>query len=75
MKKYTVLLLRPDYIAKDYGTDTFLAHVRATTAATAVEHAAAEAAASDANEDRWLDYHPLITLEGWRNDVTPEAFR
>lgn len=75
MRKYTVLLLRPDYIAKDYGTDTFLAQVMTTTAKKAVEQAAAEAAASDDNEDRRGDYHPLITLDGWHDDITPEAFR
>lgn len=75
MKKYTVLLLRPDYIAADYGTDTFLAQVTAATADTAIEQAAATAAASDDNADRRGDYYPLITLEGWHDDITPAAFR
>lgn len=33
MKPYTVLLLRPDYIAEPYGQDTYLAHVNARIAA------------------------------------------
>ena len=27
MRPYTVLLLRPDYIAEPYGQDTYMAHV------------------------------------------------
>ena len=74
-RRYTVLLLRPDYVAANYGADTFLAHTRALNAEVAVEQAARAAAARDGQQDRSGDYHPLITLEGWHSDITPEAFR
>ena len=47
MNNYTVLLLRPDYIADEFGKDTYLAHVVANGAAEAQKLAQAEAWDSD----------------------------
>ncbi len=67
---FTVLLLKPDYIADDYGHDTCLTHVEAHTVESAQElgqviacHAdcADEAEREDSNPE---DYHVLAVFEG-----------
>ena len=75
MKKYTVLLLRPDYVADGFGTDTYLAQVEADSAEAAVLAAQAEVMALDDIDLNPGDYHPLITIEGWHDDITPEVYR
>ncbi|MEI8120449.1 MAG: hypothetical protein WCI20_00240 [bacterium] len=75
MKKYTVLLLRPDYVADGFGTDTYLAQVEADSVSAAVLAAQAEVAKIDDLDLESIDYHPLITLEGWHDDLTPEVYR
>ena len=75
MKKYTVLLLRPDYVADDFGTDTYLAQVEADSVGAAVLAAQAEEAEIDDLDLKSTDYHPLITIEGWHDDLTPEVYR
>lgn len=47
MNNYTVLLLRPDYIADEFGKDTYLAHVVANGPALAAEKAQMEAWVTD----------------------------
>ena len=74
MKRYTVLLMRPDYVADGFGEDTYLAHVRARTAKDAISLAQQEVGLLDGIDDvKATDYHPLITLRGWHDDITPEA--
>jgi len=43
MKKFTVLLLYPDYIASQYGEETYLSHVLAMDIQAAVKHARKDA--------------------------------
>ena len=76
-KRYTVLLLRPDYVADDYGSETYLARVTACSAQVAVVKAQKEVAKVDDLGDSWssADYYPLITLDGWHDDVTPGEYR
>lgn len=82
MKKYTVLVLRPDYTASDYGQDTFLAHVEAIDVLTAQETAQEEAYRGDfpgIDMDEHdpvsssADYFVLAVFEGHLNDVKEEA--
>lgn len=76
MKHYTVLLLRPDYVADGFGEDTYLAHVRARSPRAAIKLARQEVVRLDDLEDvKAADYHPLITTKGWHDDITPEGFR
>ena len=75
MKKYTVLLLRPDYVADGFGTDTYMAQVEADSVEASVLAAQAEVAKLDDLDLKSTDYHPLITLEGWHDDQTPEVYR
>lgn len=70
--KYTVLLLRPDYIASDYGQDTYLAWVEAPSVEEAQVLAQREAYRSDVPLDDdghdesscRPDYHVLLVVEG-----------
>jgi predicted alpha/beta superfamily hydrolase len=50
MSKYTVLLLRPDYLADCYGLDTYTAHVTASNVASAVVQAQTEVFVLDHRE-------------------------
>lgn len=82
MNKYTVLLQRPDYIADDYGQDTYLAHVLAIDVLTAQETAQQEAYSgdfpgSDAEErdpcSSCADYFVLAVFEGHLNDLKEDS--
>ena len=71
-RRYTVLLMRPDYMTDDYGSDTYLGWVEAKSPTGAIKQAQAEAVAHDDGEqDRASDYAPVVTLEGWHRDLTP----
>lgn len=65
---YTVLVLRPDYMATNYGQDTFLAHVEAAGPAQAQRIARREAAAADRSEVSSEDYYTLLLIEGHHDD-------
>ena len=75
MSKYTVLLLRPDHVADGFGPDTYLAQVAADSAQGAVSAAQKEVAEMDDLDLSPKDYHPLITVGGWHDDITPECYR
>ena len=71
MKPYTVLLLRPDYIAEPYGQDTYLAHVHARTPREAKRVAQDEVRLVDGDAaDDSEDYHPLFITEGHHQDMS-----
>lgn len=76
--KYTVLLLRPDYVANNYGQDTYLAYVDASTVEAAEQAAQVEARMADLPPDTRddkdvdgspMDYHVLFVTEGWLQDL------
>jgi hypothetical protein len=75
MKKYTVLLLRPDHVADGFGPDTYLAQVEADSAEGAILAAQKEVTEMDDLDLSPTDYHPLITIEGCHDDITPERYR
>jgi hypothetical protein len=70
---YTVLLLRPDYIADEFGKDTYLYIAHVTTplgAEHAVALARAEVAKADnADVENLLDYAVLAVFAGAHNDL------
>jgi hypothetical protein len=71
---YTVLLLRPDYIADQYGEDTYLAHVTAGNPTEALAEARREVAKADGNDEpEWNDYACLCIFEGTLTDLNPET--
>jgi len=63
MKPYTILLLRPDYIASTFGHDTFCTHVEGETATDALI-AARKAACEADKSDRPEDYYCLFCTDG-----------
>ncbi len=75
---YTVLLLRPDYIASEFGKDTYLAYVESCCLKHAVSLARDEAKTSDGwsldpGDDDWVDpqdYHVLLLCRGHLKDLS-----
>lgn len=66
-KPYTVLLLRPDYIAATFGHDTFCAHVRAPNPREALVAARVAACEADVT-DYPCDYYCLLCADGHITD-------
>lgn len=68
LKKYSVLLLYPDY---SDGPETYLAHVRAANPTKAVTAARAEAAEANGfeDDDDPTDFGLLLTVEGHVKDL------
>ena len=70
MKNYSVVLMRPDYIADDvpYGQDCYVAFVRANNPLHARSVGQLEVFNIDAKDELEPscaeDYHPLLVLEG-----------
>ena len=75
MNRFTVLLLRPDHVADGFGPDTYLAQVEADSADGAVLAAQKEVTEMDDLDLSQTDYHPLIIIEGWHDDITPDRYR
>ena len=67
--KYTVLLLRPDYVADVFGQDTYLADVEATVSGDAIIRAQIEANEQDDGNDS-LAYYPLAVFAGHLDDLS-----
>lgn len=64
MNKYTVLFLKPDYVADTYGQDTFCAYVKASDHKHAIEEARSEACKAD-EQDNPDDYYCLFCATGY----------
>ena len=71
MKKYTVILLYPDYLAKNYGQETYMTSVEAETPVQAVAAARAEVGSDEAPEER-NDFFVIAVIEGEHSDINPE---
>lgn len=77
MNHFTVLLLRPDYIADEFGKDTYLAHVVATGVEDATRSAQLEAITADLDDSMPPedvvpdDYHVLFACRGHQEDLKP----
>ena len=70
IKKYTVVLLRPDYLADDYGVDTYTAYVEAETIGQAVKKAQKDVFHSDENiANSQEDYRLCLMFEGYHAPV------
>lgn len=70
--KFSVLLLIPDYAADNFGQDVDLNHVEADNAQQAVLVAQAFACDTyDQPAQDSVDFHPLLVLHGWHDDVKP----
>ena len=79
MKEYTVLLLYPDYVADEFGKETYLSWVEAESPEQAMAKAQKMVwAANTYGEDDPLvpdDFHPLMVIHGHHRDLTPERWR
>ena len=72
LDKWSVLLLRPDYAACEFGQDTILMHVEAGCAEEAIATAQCNATSIDREEpENSDDYYPLLTVRGHIIDETP----
>lgn len=74
MKKFTVLLLYPDYMSDNFGQDTCMAHVNAEDVARAQEAAQARMVQIRLEYDEEDgqdpdDYFVLMVIEGHHNDI------
>jgi hypothetical protein len=75
--RYTVLLLYPDYIASDFGHETYMAWVEAVDITNAIKAAQHEAMRdsgyyTDPGKDDFLDdFYPLAVFKGYNKDFKP----
>lgn len=74
-KKYSVLLIYPDYVAQNFGADTFYDWVKACDAAHAVEKARLRCMRNCLAIDRPEDLHCLIVTEGHNASLDHRAVR
>ena len=73
MKAFTVILLRPDYVADTYGQDTYMTTVLAESRETALAKARAEVQdADDTEENDPTDYFCIAMIAGEHHDINPE---
>ena len=70
-RDYTVLLLRPDWLADGFGQDTYLDWVKAESAEEAIRMAREDVVKCDAIDDaQAADYYVLLTIQGRHSDLT-----
>lgn len=72
MQKYTAVLLRPDYLAEQYGIDTYVATVEADSMKGAVEKAQEEVFQADSADGMHCgsaDDYALVLL--FHDHITP----
>jgi hypothetical protein len=67
MKKFSVLLLYPDYVSD--GVETFFAHVRAADKDAAILKAQNMAARENIGVDQPEDFAVLIVSSGWISNL------
>lgn len=71
-KRFTVLLLRPDYVADNYGEDNFMWQGIAADSTNALALARAAALEADSMTTDPADYRCLVLLAGIHDDINPE---
>lgn len=71
LKPYSVLLLYPDYIASNYGQETYFAHVGSANVKEAIK--AAQETVAEANDcDNPEDFFCLLVLNGHHDEPKKE---
>ena len=74
-KRYTVVLLYPDHMTDDYGTDTYIAWVKAISPSNAVlkaQEQAIRAQGEDVDPENPInpdDFEALVAYRGWLKSV------
>lgn len=70
LQPYSVLLLYPDYIANNYGQETYFTHIEATRPADAAKFAQCQLALEfDDGGGAPDDFFVLLVIEGHHSDV------
>lgn len=69
MRNYSVLLLYPDYLAEDFGQETYYAHVMTPNKDEAIVAAQQMAAHANPDVQDMKDFHPLLIIEGHHHPV------
>lgn len=64
MSKYTVILLRPDFIADNYGLDVYFARVEASSLSKAIKMGQTEVRKADGNQAKSADYAMVAVFSG-----------
>jgi len=70
-KKYTVVLLRPDYLCENspHGQDVYVAHVEAEDEAQAFKFGQKDAASADSHQAPYDDYALSVMFEGHHSPI------
>lgn len=71
MRKFTVILLYPDYLAENFGQEIYTAHVEAVSPADAVQKAREKAATDEWDDEVASDFYPLFVAYGFLDNVNP----
>lgn len=71
MTHYTVLLLYPDYIASNYGQETYMAWVASTDVISAITEAQNIAWNDNMKEGDLTDYYCLAIFKGHYKNLKP----
>jgi hypothetical protein len=71
MKWYTVILLYPDYVAEEYGHETYMTSIEAESPEDAVVRARLEVNNPDEEIDG-ADFFVIAVMLGRRVDINPE---
>lgn len=71
MNWYTVILLYPDYVAEEYGHETYMTSIEAESPVNAVYKARLEVNNPDEGIDR-ADFFVIAVMLGQHADINPE---
>jgi len=71
--KFSVLLLYPDYLATQYGEETYFTQVTAAIVEEAAKTAQAEAVEGQLCECNPDDFAVLLVIKGWHSDLSVAA--
>jgi hypothetical protein len=79
MKRYTVVLQTPDYVAEQYGEEHPIIFVEGESPkqAVAIAQGIATINAKDEPEDEIdpVDFRPIAVFEGWHTASHPDSMR
>lgn len=69
--KFSVLLLYPDYIADDFGSETWWGFFDCESPVDAIHEAQATLAEAHKEHEQCEpdDFYPLLVIHGWHDDV------
>jgi len=71
VKKFTIIMLYPDYLAHNYGEETYVAHVESEDLQLAIRAAQLEASKANAENEtvRPVDFAVIFACDGHIDDL------